>query len=50
MKNQIPKKIWTIGMEYISEKFGSGICQCCKITEVTQMNFHCGHISEKMAI
>ena len=48
MKKQIPKKIrQLVWNKYIGEKFGSGLCQCCKITEITQMNFHCGHITSE---
>jgi hypothetical protein len=48
MKKQIPKKIrQLVWNKYIGEKFGAGICQCCKITEISQMNFHCGHITSE---
>ena len=48
-KQPIPKKIkQLVWNNYIGEKNGIGLCQCCQITEISQMNFHCGHIiSEK---
>lgn len=48
MKKQIPKKIrQLVWNKYIGEKLGSGLCQCCKITEISQMSFHCGHITSE---
>lgn len=29
---------------YIGQKFGEAKCLCCKITNITQMSFHCGHV------
>jgi hypothetical protein len=48
MKKPIPKKIrQLVWNKHIGEKFGSGTCLCCKITEITQMSFHCGHITSE---
>jgi len=48
-KKAIPKKIkQLVWNNYIGEKNGAGLCQCCNKTEIKQMDFHCGHvISEK---
>jgi hypothetical protein len=44
-KKYIPKKIkQLVWNKYIGEIHGIGPCHCCKITEISQMNFHCGHI------
>ncbi len=44
-KDKIPKplraKVWA---QYIGEKIGSARCFCCELTEITMMNFHCGHV------
>lgn len=33
---------------YVGKEIGSSMCLCCKNEEITQINFHCGHIiSEK---
>lgn len=29
---------------YIGENIGKGKCYCCKLTDITQLSFHCGHI------
>jgi 5-methylcytosine-specific restriction endonuclease McrA len=48
-KKVIPKalknKVWD---KYIGIDIGQTKCLCCKITNISQLNFHCGHIiSEK---
>ena len=53
MKKQ-PKKVKTksipsplkrmIWNKYIGENVGKSRCYCCKLTEITQMSFHCGHV------
>ena len=41
----IKRFVWDM---YIGECIGKSKCQCCKITDITQLTFHCGHvISEK---
>ena len=35
------RKVWD---EYIGKKIGEAKCLCCKITDITQLSFHCGHI------
>jgi hypothetical protein len=44
-KKVIPKKIkqlvWNTN---IGEDKGTGLCLCCKTTQISQMSFHCGHI------
>ena len=33
---------------FIGENIGKSKCYCCKLTDITQLSFHCGHIiSEK---
>jgi hypothetical protein len=44
-KKSIPKKIkQLVWNKYIGEKNGVGVCLCCNTTEISQMNFQCGHI------
>jgi hypothetical protein len=44
-KKRIPaavkKLVWNT---YIGEEIGKSKCKCCKLTDITQMSFHCGHI------
>lgn len=41
----IKRLVWN---KYIGEHIGKHKCYCCKVTDVTQLSFHCGHvISEK---
>lgn len=29
---------------YIGEQIGKAKCVCCKVTDITQLSFHCGHV------
>lgn len=29
---------------YIGEEIGKAKCYCCKLTDITQLSFHCGHV------
>lgn len=44
-KKKIPialkRKVWS---KWIGEDIGKTKCLCCKLTDITQMNFSCGHI------
>jgi 5-methylcytosine-specific restriction endonuclease McrA len=44
-KQTIPKPlkklVWN---KYIGEDIGKAKCLCCKLTDITQLSFHCGHI------
>jgi hypothetical protein len=44
-KKTIPKRlkeeVWT---KYIGPSVGQSKCLCCKINDITQMSFHCGHV------
>jgi hypothetical protein len=44
-KKSIPltlkRKVWNT---YIGENIGKTVCLCCKLTEITQLSFSCGHI------
>ena len=41
----VKRLVWN---KYIGENIGKYKCYCCKLTEITQLSFHCGHvISEK---
>ena len=44
-KKSIPatlkRKVWN---KYIGEEIGKAKCLCCKLTEITQLSFNCGHI------
>jgi 5-methylcytosine-specific restriction endonuclease McrA len=37
----LKKKIWET---YIGKHVGSALCNVCNHNEITQMDFHCGHI------
>lgn len=42
--NQIPKRIKElVWNECVGKDKGTALCSCCGITEISQMNFHCGH-------
>ncbi len=44
-KKSIPKKIkQLVWNNYIGEANGTGLCNCCNKTTISQMSFHCGHI------
>lgn len=44
-KQPIPKKIrQLVWNNHIGELYGKHVCMCCKSTEISQMNFQCGHI------
>ncbi len=30
--------------KWIGEEIGRSTCFCCNLTQISQMNFHCGHI------
>jgi hypothetical protein len=44
-KQTIPKPlkklVWN---KWIGEEIGKSKCICCKLTDITQLSFHCGHI------
>jgi hypothetical protein len=41
----VKRLVWN---NYIGENIGKSKCYCCKLTDITQLSFHCGHIiSEK---
>jgi hypothetical protein len=44
-KKSIPialkRKVWDF---WVGESIGKTKCPCCKLTDITQMNFSCGHI------
>ena len=44
-KQSIPlalkRNVWN---KHIGENIGKHLCLCCKLTDITQMNFSCGHI------
>ncbi len=37
----LKRKVWS---EQIGEDIGKTKCLCCRLTDISQMNFHCGHI------
>jgi hypothetical protein len=51
-KRKIPVKKQTIPLtlkrnvwdKHIGENIGKNLCLCCNLTDITQMNFSCGHI------
>ena len=44
-RDPIPKAIKIlVWNKYVGEDYGKAKCFCCNVTEIRQMNFHCGHI------
>lgn len=47
-KKQIPKavkrEVWN---KHIGEEIGKSKCQCCEKADISQLNFHCGHIQSE---
>jgi 5-methylcytosine-specific restriction endonuclease McrA len=42
----LKRLVWN---KYIGQEFGEGKCQCCKLSDILQISFNCGHIiSESM--
>jgi hypothetical protein len=37
----IRRLVWN---KYIGEHIGKHKCYCCRLTDITQLSFHCGHI------
>jgi 5-methylcytosine-specific restriction endonuclease McrA len=37
----IKRLVWD---KYIGECIGKSKCYCCKLTDIVQMSFHCGHV------
>lgn len=37
----LKRKVWA---KWMGEDIGKAKCMCCKLTDITQLNFHCGHI------
>ncbi len=37
----LKRKVWS---KWIGDKKGMSKCLCCKLTDISQMSFHCGHI------
>jgi len=40
----LKRNVWN---KYIGEEIGKTQCLCCKLTDITQMNFSCGHITSE---
>ena len=44
-KKYIPKTLkQAVWNKHIGNQHGEGLCKCCKLRIISQMNFHCGHI------
>jgi len=44
-KKSIPAAVKRIVWNrYIGETIGKSKCLCCKVTDITQLSFHCGHV------
>ena len=41
MPSSVKRLVWN---KYIGERNGKASCYCCRITEIRQMSFHCGHV------
>lgn len=37
----LKRRVWN---EWIGNKIGTYKCLCCKLTDITQLSFHCGHV------
>jgi len=37
----LKRNVWN---KYIGEDIGKAKCTCCKLVDITQLSFHCGHI------
>ena len=37
----VKRLVWNT---YIGENIGKSKCFCCKLTDITQLSFHCGHV------
>ena len=37
----VKRLVWN---KYIGEEIGKAKCTCCKVTDITQLSFHCGHV------
>ena len=37
----LKRKVWA---KHIGEDIGKAKCTCCKLSDISQMGFHCGHI------
>lgn len=37
----VKRIVWN---RYIGETIGKSKCLCCKVTDITQLSFHCGHV------
>lgn len=37
----LKRQVWG---KYIGEEIGRAKCVCCKMTDITQLSFHCGHV------
>jgi len=42
----LKRKVWA---KWMGEDTGKAKCLCCKLTDITQLNFHCGHIIAEAA-
>jgi len=41
----VPKRVrQLVWYKYIGKAIGAAPCTCCRITEISQMDFECGHI------
>jgi 5-methylcytosine-specific restriction endonuclease McrA len=41
ISSTVKRLVWN---KYIGEQFGKSKCTCCKLSDITQLSFHCGHI------
>ena len=41
ISSTIKRLVWN---SHIGEEIGKAKCLCCKITDITQLSFNCGHI------
>ena len=41
----LKRLVWNI---HVGEETGKTKCLCCKLTDITQMSFHCGHVTAEI--
>jgi hypothetical protein len=37
----VKRRVWD---KWVGRSIGTCLCLCCKLTEISQMSFHCGHV------
>jgi hypothetical protein len=49
-RKQIPKHVKTlVWNKYVGEEAATAVCTCCRATQISVRNFHCGHVISEAA-